>query len=169
MRKAEVNRSTGETQVQLYLDLDGSGWSEIDTGIGFMDHMLVLLAKHAGFDLKVKCQGDVYVDDHHSVEDIGISLGLAFAKALGDKQGICRYGDTTLAMDEALILTSLDISGRSYLDYRMEIPTEKVGTFDLRRRRIREEGGKRSRHRRIPRLQPENRHCFRCGWKQLLR
>ena len=130
MRKAEVNRSTGETQVQLYLDLDGSGWSEIDTGIGFMDHMLVLLAKHAGFDLKVKCQGDVYVDDHHSVEDIGISLGLAFAKALGDKQGICRYGDTTLAMDEALILTSLDISGRSYLDYRMEIPTEKVGTFD---------------------------------------
>mgnify|MGYP004463364327 FL=1 len=130
MRKAEVNRSTGETQVQLYLDLDGSGWSEIDTGIGFMDHMLVLLAKHAGFDLKVKCQGDVYVDDHHSVEDIGISLGLAFAKALGDKHGICRYGDTTLAMDEALILTSLDISGRSYLDYRMEIPTEKVGAFD---------------------------------------
>ena len=129
MRKAEVNRSTGETQVQLYLDLDGSGWSEIDTGIGFMDHMLVLLAKHAGFDLKVKCQGDVYVDDHHSVEDIGISLGLAFAKALGDKQGICRYGDTTLAMDEALILTSLDISGRSYLDYRMEIPTEKDPSY----------------------------------------
>lgn len=130
MRNAEVNRMTGETKVQLFLDLDGAGKSDIDTGIGFLDHMLVLLSRHSGFDLMVKCNGDTYVDDHHSVEDIGISLGQAFAEAIGDKKGICRYADTTLAMDEALILTSVDISGRDFLDYRMEIPSEKVGSFD---------------------------------------
>ena len=130
MRNAEVNRETGETKIQLFLDLDGTGKSNIDTGIGFMDHMLTLLAKHSGFDLMVHCDGDTYVDDHHSVEDIGISLGQAFAEAIGDKRGIYRYADTTLAMDEALILTSVDISGRSYLAYNMDIPTEKVGTFD---------------------------------------
>lgn len=130
MRSAEVNRETGETRIQLFLDLDGAGKSDIDTGIGFMDHMLVLLAKHSGFDLMVRCDGDTYVDDHHSVEDIGISLGQAFREAIGDKRGIYRYADTTLAMDEALILTSVDISGRDYLAYHMDIPTEKVGTFD---------------------------------------
>lgn len=130
MRSAEVNRETGETKIQLFLDLDGSGKSDIDTGIGFMDHMLVLLAKHSGFDLMVRCDGDTYVDDHHSVEDIGISLGQAFREAIGDKRGIYRYADTTLTMDEALILTSVDISGRAYLAYHMDIPTEKVGTFD---------------------------------------
>ncbi len=130
MRSAEANRTTGETRIHLFLDLEGMGKSDIDTGVGFLDHMLVLLAKHGGFDLVVKCDGDTYVDDHHSVEDIGISLGQAFAEAIGDKRGITRYADTTLAMDEALILTSVDISGRSYLAYNLEIPTEKVGTFD---------------------------------------
>ena len=130
MRSAEANRTTGETRIHLFLDLEGLGKSDIDTGVGFLDHMLVLLAKHSGFDLVVKCDGDTYVDDHHSVEDIGISLGQAFAEAIGDKRGIFRYADTTLAMDEALILTSVDISGRSYLAYNMDIPTETVGTFD---------------------------------------
>ncbi len=130
MRSAEANRTTGETRIHLFLDLEGMGKSDIDTGVGFLDHMLVLLAKHGGFDLVVKCDGDTYVDDHHSVEDIGISLGQVFTEAIGDKRGINRYADTTLAMDEALILTSVDISGRSYLAYNLEIPTEKVGTFD---------------------------------------
>lgn len=130
MRNAEVNRDTAETKIQLTLQIDGVGKSNINTGIGFLDHMLTLLAKHSGFDLMVRCDGDTHVDDHHSVEDIGISLGQAFAQAVGDKRGIYRYADTTLAMDEALVLTSVDISGRSYLAYNMDIPTEKVGTFD---------------------------------------
>ena len=130
MRKAEILRNTAETNIQLKLDLDGTGRSEISTGVGFLDHMLTLFAKHGRFDLCVSCEGDTAVDDHHSVEDIGICLGKAFAQALGDKKGICRYGDTTLPMDEALILTAVDISGRSYLGYGLEIPTEKVGTFD---------------------------------------
>ncbi|MBQ9420254.1 MAG: imidazoleglycerol-phosphate dehydratase HisB [Lachnospiraceae bacterium] len=130
MRKAEILRNTAETNIQLKLDLDGTGRSEISTGVGFMDHMLTLFAKHGRFDLSVCCEGDTVVDDHHSVEDIGICLGKAFAEALGDKKGICRYGDTTLPMDEALILTAVDISGRSYLGYGLDIPTEKVGTFD---------------------------------------
>ncbi len=130
MRKAEILRNTAETNIQLKLDLDGTGRSEISTGVGFMDHMLTLFAKHGRFDLSVCCEGDTIVDDHHSVEDIGICLGKAFAEALGDKKGICRYGDTTLPMDEALILTAVDISGRSYLGYGLDIPTEKVGTFD---------------------------------------
>ncbi|MBR0374550.1 MAG: imidazoleglycerol-phosphate dehydratase HisB [Mogibacterium sp.] len=130
MRNAEISRKTAETEISLWLELDGCGNSNIDTGVGFMDHMLTLLAKHARFDLVVKCVGDTYVDDHHSVEDIGIALGKAFADALGEKRGINRYADTTLAMDEALVLTSLDISGRTYLGYELNIPTQKVGTFD---------------------------------------
>ena len=111
-------------------DLDGNGTSDIDTGVGFLDHMLTLFAKHARFDLYVEAKGDNYVDDHHTVEDVGIVLGQAFAEAVGDKKGICRYGDIVLPMDEALILCAVDISGRDYLGYSLDIPTEKVGTFD---------------------------------------
>ncbi len=130
MRTAELNRVTGETDIRLALNLDGRGVSEIETGCGFLDHMLTLFAKHGRFDLILTCRGDTYVDDHHTVEDIGIALGQAFAVALGDKKGICRYGSTTLPMDESLILTAVDLSGRSYLGYGLEIPTEKVGSFD---------------------------------------
>ena len=130
MRTAEISRDTKETKIKLKLSLDGSGNSDIDTGIGFMDHMLTLFAKHGRFDLTVRCDGDTYVDDHHSAEDIGICLGKAFREALADKKGICRYGDIILPMDEALILAAVDISGRSYLGYALEIPTEKVGSFD---------------------------------------
>ena len=130
MRTAEISRDTKETKIKLKLSLDGSGNSDIDTGIGFMDHMLTLFAKHGRFDLTVRCDGDTYVDDHHSSEDIGICLGQAFREALADKKGICRYGDIILPMDEALILAAVDISGRSYLGYALDIPTEKVGSFD---------------------------------------
>ena len=130
MRSSVINRKTAETDIQLQLNLDGTGVSNIDTGVGFMDHMLTLLARHGRFDLNVKCVGDTQVDDHHSVEDIGICLGKAFSEAVGDKRGICRYGDITLPMDEALILSAVDISGRAYLVYNLDIPTEKVGTFD---------------------------------------
>ena len=130
MRTSDISRVTAETDIRLSLDLDGRGTSEIDTGVGFLDHMLTLFARHARFDLYVKAKGDVYVDDHHTVEDVGIVLGQAFAEAVGDKKGICRYGDIILPMDEALILCAVDISGRDYLGYSLEIPTEKVGTFD---------------------------------------
>ena len=130
MRYAEVKRTTAETDISLSLLLDGSGKSVIDTGCGFLDHMLTLLASHGRFDLNVTCKGDTQVDYHHTVEDIGIALGKAFHDALGDKRGIHRYGDTILPMDEALILTAVDFSGRSYLGYEMNIPTEKVGDFD---------------------------------------
>ena len=130
MRTAEINRKTNETDISLYLDLDGAGKSEINSGVGFLDHMLTLFARHGRFDLKLTCNGDTYVDDHHSVEDIGIALGQAFAKALGEKRGIVRYGSFILPMDESLILTAVDISGRPYLNYDLRIPTEKVGTFD---------------------------------------
>ena len=130
MRRAEVNRETAETSIRLSLDLDGTGESEIDSGVGFLDHMLTLLARHGRFDLTLKCVGDTQVDDHHSVEDIGICLGRAFREALGDKRGICRYGDTLLPMDEALIQSAVDISGRSFLVFGLDIPTEKIGTFD---------------------------------------
>lgn len=130
MRNAEIRRDTAETKISISLTLEGTGKSKIDTGVGFLDHMLTLFAKHGRFDLAVKCSGDYYVDDHHSVEDIGISLGQALSEALGDKKGIKRYADTTLPMDEALILTSVDISGRDYLAYGLDIPTQKVGTFD---------------------------------------
>ena len=130
MRTSDISRVTAETDIRLSLDLDGRGTSDIDTGVGFLDHMLTLFARHARFDLYVKAKGDVYVDDHHTVEDVGIVLGQAFAEAVGDKKGICRYGDCVLPMDEALILCAVDISGRDHLGYSLEIPTEKVGTFD---------------------------------------
>ena len=130
MRTAEVTRKTAETDISLKLNLDGSGKSNINTGCGFLDHMLVLFASHGRFDLDISCKGDTYVDYHHTVEDIGIALGKAFYDALGDKRGIYRYGDTILPMDEALIMSAVDFSGRSYLGYDLEIPTEKVGDFD---------------------------------------
>ena len=130
MRKAEVSRTTGETDIRILLELDGTGKSSIDTGVGFLDHMLTLFARHGRFDLEVSCKGDTYVDDHHSVEDIGIALGKAFAQALGDKKGVTRYGSTILPMDESLILSAVDLSGRGLLAYDLRIPTEKVGTFD---------------------------------------
>ena len=130
MRTSEIKRDTAETKIALSLNLDGTGESEINTGCGFLDHMLTLFTKHGRFDLKVDCDGDIDVDDHHTVEDIGICLGKAFNEALGDKKGIIRYGNFTLPMDEALIMCAVDISGRDYLAYRLEIPTEKVGTFD---------------------------------------
>ena len=130
MRTAEVTRKTAETDISLKLNLDGSGKSKINTGCGFLDHMLVLFASHGRFDLDISCKGDTYVDYHHPVEDIGIALGKAFYDALGDKRGIYRYGDTILPMDEALIMSAVDFSGRSYLGYDLEIPTEKVGDFD---------------------------------------
>ena len=130
MRVSEISRNTAETKIQLKLNLDGTGKADIDTGVGFLNHMLTLFAAHGKFDLTVKCAGDVEVDDHHSVEDIGICLGQAFQAALGDKRGITRYGSFLLPMDEALILCAVDISGRSCLCYGLDIPTEKIGTFD---------------------------------------
>ena len=130
MRTFEIARKTAETDISLALNLDGIGKSSIDTGCGFLNHMLTLFAAHGKFDLTVKCVGDTDVDDHHSVEDIGICLGQAFQSALGDKRGITRYGSFLLPMDEALILTAVDISGRSCLCYDLQIPTEKIGTFD---------------------------------------
>lgn len=130
MRTGEINRKTAETDIRLKLDLDGSGKSAIDTGVGFLDHMLTLFASHGRFDLTIQCQGDTGVDDHHSTEDIGIALGEAFAQALGDKKGIVRYGHMILPMDEALILSAVDFSGRDFLGFDLQIPTEKVGTFD---------------------------------------
>ena len=130
MRTCEITRKTAETDITLTLNLDGTGKSSIDTGCGFLNHMLTLFAAHGKFDLTVNCVGDTDVDDHHSVEDIGIALGQAFQEALGDKRGITRYGSFLLPMDEALIQTAVDISGRSCLCYGLEIPTEKIGTFD---------------------------------------
>ena len=130
MRSAEIKRTTKETDISLKLELDGTGKSVIDSGVGFMDHMLTLFAKHGRFDLELSCRGDIEVDDHHSVEDIGICLGEAMLKALGDKKGIRRYGDCILPMDEALILSAVDISGRPLLSYDAKIRAKKVGTFD---------------------------------------
>lgn len=130
MRNATISRKTAETDITLTVNLDGTGKSRIATGCGFLDHMLTLFASHGRFDLEVCCTGDTYVDYHHTVEDIGIALGQAFAQALGDKRGICRYGNMLLPMDEALILSAVDFSGRCHLGYGLEIPTEKVGDFD---------------------------------------
>ncbi len=130
MRNAELKRKTGETDIALSLELDGRGLSTINTGCGFLDHMLTLFAKHGKFDLTVKCVGDVNVDYHHTTEDIAIALGQAFKQALGDKRGIERYADTYLPMDETLVLSAVDISGRSVLRYNVEIPAQKVGDFD---------------------------------------
>ena len=130
MREAVVKRKTAETDISLYINLDGNGDSEIDTGVGFLNHMLTLLARHSGFDLKVSCHGDTDVDDHHSVEDIGIALGKAFCEALGDKKGVRRYGSALIPMDEALIETAVDLSGRSHLNLGLDIPSQKIGNFD---------------------------------------
>ena len=130
MRTSTIQRRTAETDISLTLTLDGTGASRIDSGCGFLDHMLTLFARHGRFDLTLCCKGDTYVDDHHTVEDIGIVLGQAFREALGNKKGICRYGSTILPMDEALILSAVDLSGRSYLRFDLSIPTEKVGSFD---------------------------------------
>lgn len=130
MRVSEIKRKTAETDIELSLNLDGTGKSEIDSGCGFLDHMLTLFAKHGRFDLKLTCKGDVEVDDHHTVEDIGIALGTAFSEAISDKRGIVRYGNMILPMDEALVLSAVDISGRSYLGYDLRIPSQKVGSFD---------------------------------------
>ena len=130
MRVAEIKRKTAETDIYVKLNLDGTGECDIDSGIGFFDHMLILFAKHSRFDLTVKCNGDIWVDGHHTTEDIGIALGQAFKEAIGDKRGIHRYGSTILPMDEALILSAVDISGRAYLQYYMNILAPMVGDFD---------------------------------------
>ena len=130
MRQAEIARQTAETDIRLCLNLDGSGRADCQSGVGFLDHMLCLFARHGGFDLSLSCKGDTQVDDHHSTEDIAICLGKAFAQALGDKRGITRYGDIVLPMDEALLLCAVDISGRGACYCELDIPCQKVGSFD---------------------------------------
>jgi len=130
MRKGEITRKTAETDIALSLNLDGSGKSSVDTGVGFLDHMLELFARHGKFDLDVKCKGDIHVDGHHSVEDVGICLGTAFAQALGEARGICRFSDVALPMDEALVLCAVDISGRNHLSHDVELPEHAVGAMD---------------------------------------
>ncbi len=130
MRTSKIVRKTAETNISLELNLDGGGIGEINTGVGFLDHMLMLFARHGNFNMVIKGKGDTYVDDHHTVEDVGNCLGSAFSEALGDMRGVTRYGDITLPMDEALILCAVDLSGRAYLNCDLQIPTEKVGTFD---------------------------------------
>lgn len=130
MRTSKIVRKTAETNITLDLNLDGGGIGEINTGVGFLDHMLMLFTRHGSFNMVIKGEGDTYVDDHHTVEDVGICLGAAFAEALGDMRGVTRYGDIILPMDEALILCAVDLSGRAYLNCDLQIPTEKVGTFD---------------------------------------
>ncbi len=130
MRTAQIDRKTAETEISLSLNLDGTGVSVCETGCGFLNHMLTLFAKHGRFDLSVSCKGDYEVDDHHSVEDIGICLGKAFSEALGEKKGIVRYGNTILPMDEALLLSAVDLSGRGGCFYTLRFLTEKIGTFD---------------------------------------
>jgi len=130
MRTAEIARKTAETDIVLKLGLDGTGKSDISSGCGFLDHMLTLFASHGRFDLSLTCKGDTWVDDHHTVEDLGIALGSAFREALGDKRGITRYGSMILPMDEALIVSAVDFSGRSFLGYELSVPTQKVGSFD---------------------------------------
>ena len=130
MRRATINRNTAETSIALSLDLDGSGKAEIATGIGFLDHMLTLLARHSLVDMTIEAQGDLAVDDHHTAEDVGIALGQAFRQALGDKKGITRYADCLMPMDETLTRVALDISGRPFLVFRTDFPAAKIGTFD---------------------------------------
>ena len=130
MRLAEIKRETAETEIYLEINIDGKGECRINTGFGFLDHMLTLFSRHGRFDLTVNCKGDTQVDYHHTAEDIGICLGEAFSKALGNKKGITRYGSMMLPMDEALILSAVDLSGRAFLNYALNIPTQKVGTFD---------------------------------------
>ena len=129
-RTATISRQTAETQIELTLNLDGTGSADIETGVGFLDHMLVLLAKHGLFDLRVKAVGDLHIDQHHTTEDVGICLGKALAQAVGDKRGITRYGSMTLPMEETLVTSALDLSGRVKFIYKVEFPTEKIGVFD---------------------------------------
>ncbi len=130
MRTSKIARTTAETDIELVLSIDGTGSSSIDTGCGFLDHMLTLFAKHAHYDLSVNCKGDVNVDYHHTVEDVAICLGKAFSECLGDKRGIVRYGERILPMDEALIMSAVDVSGRGHLEYGLDIPSYRVGDFD---------------------------------------
>lgn len=130
MRTASIKRETGETQITLKLNLDGHGRAEVATGVGFLNHMLELFARHGDFDLMVNCQGDTWVDSHHSVEDVGICLGKAFTEALGEKRGIVRYGQSLLPMDESLVLCACDFSGRDYLGWSVNLPAAKLGNFD---------------------------------------
>ena len=130
MRRSDIRRDTNETKIRLALELDGTGKADIATGVGFLDHMLTLFARHGDFDLTVRCQGDTQVDGHHTVEDTGICLGRAFAEALGDKRGIARYGQFLLPMDETLVLIACDLSDRDYLGWAVDLPAQKVGDFD---------------------------------------
>jgi len=130
MRTATIQRKTAETDISLALALEGTGKSDVETGCGFLDHMLALFARHGRFDLTLRCEGDTQVDDHHTVEDTGIALGQAFAQALGEKRGVARYGSLLLPMDEALVACAVDLSGRALLRYGLEVPSQKVGTFD---------------------------------------
>lgn len=130
MRTASIRRDTRETQIQLELNLDGTGKASVDTGVGFLNHMLELFARHGDFDLSVTCHGDTEVDGHHSVEDVGICLGTAFSQALGDKRGITRYGQFLLPMDETLVLCAVDLSGRDFLGWTVDLPAARVGDFD---------------------------------------
>ncbi len=130
MRASDISRKTNETDISLSLNLDGKGKADINTGCGFLDHMLELFARHSRIDLKVRCKGDTFVDYHHTAEDVAIVLGDAVKDALGDMKGIMRYGNAIIPMDESLILTAIDISGRGYLSYGLDIPTPKVGDFD---------------------------------------
>jgi imidazoleglycerol-phosphate dehydratase len=129
-RTAEIQRNTAETKIQLKLNLDGTGRHDVKTGVGFFDHMLVLFARHGLFDLTVQADGDTWVDDHHTVEDVGICLGRAIGQAIGDKKGITRYGSLSLPMEETLVTSALDLSGRFAFVYNVQFPTEKIGTFD---------------------------------------
>jgi imidazoleglycerol-phosphate dehydratase len=130
MRTASINRTTAETAIALTLALDGAGNADVNTGCGFLDHMLTLFARHARFDLTVACKGDARVDDHHTVEDVGIALGQALRDALSDLRGVARYGDCALPMDEALVIAAVDLSGRGTLGYAADLPSQKAGTFD---------------------------------------
>ncbi|MCU4652852.1 imidazoleglycerol-phosphate dehydratase HisB [Roseibacterium sp. SDUM158016] len=130
MRRAEIARKTAETEISVSINLDGTGTYDNATGVGFFDHMLDQLSRHALIDMEVRCSGDLHIDDHHSVEDVGIALGQALTKALGDKRGIRRYGSFHLAMDDALVRAALDLSGRPYLVWDVDFPTQKIGTFD---------------------------------------
>jgi imidazoleglycerol-phosphate dehydratase len=129
-RTAKIERTTSETSIELALGLDGTGASEIDTGIGFLDHMLTAFARHGLFDLRIRAEGDLHIDDHHTAEDVGIVLGQAFARAIGDKRGIRRFGQALVPMDEALVEAAVDVSGRPFLAWGMNFPTQKVGTMD---------------------------------------
>ena len=130
MRKSQITRKTAETEIDVTVDLDGTGQYDNETGVGFFDHMLDQLARHSLIDMKIRCKGDLHIDDHHTVEDVGIALGQALREAVGDKKGINRYGACLLPMDDALVRAALDLSGRPFLVWNVDLPTPKIGTFD---------------------------------------